>query len=285
MLLRGVMLFRLVLMILTTVSASLWESVGFAETTRTKNELTGPVRSVTVKALGHSATETYDRAGHLIEAMIDLTHMNTATYSLFQYNQEGQLQEELALDPSGKLMYRKRVAHVRDSDGHNTGSVTAADDGSFQHAEFSLYDQRGYLWEQLWVNNSTAYKSLFDVLGRRIYSARYSKGTVFSELRYRYDEQGRLQELVSYNAQGAVTGRASNAYDHLGRCVRATTETFVDAQQRQWITTYEYDEMGNWIKELTSELPSTSQNPTTSTGPLVQERIIEYYDFANNNVP
>ena len=155
------------------------------------------------------------------------------------------IEEELALDTSGKLIFRKRIVHACDSHGRDTASVTTSDEGGFHYAEFSQYDQRGHLWEQLWVNYSITYKSLFDILGRRIYSARYSKGELFSELKHQYDAQGRLHEVIIYNAQGFVASRVMNDYDDMGRRVRATTETFGEDQQRKWITTYEYDDMGN----------------------------------------
>jgi hypothetical protein len=136
---------RIIFTLLATVTVGLWGTVGLAETARSTNELIGPVRLVTIKKLGYSATETYDRAGHLIEAVLDIPHANTATYSLFRYDHHGYLREELALDPSGRLMFRKQVVYARDSGGRNTASVTTSGDGSFQHAEFSLYDERGYL--------------------------------------------------------------------------------------------------------------------------------------------
>lgn len=243
------------------------------------NELIGPVRSVTIKQLGYSATETYDRTGHLVETVIDSTHTHTARYSLFRYDPDGHLQEELALDPSGRLIYRKRVVYARDSGGRDTASVTTSDDGGFHHAEFSQYDQHGHLWEQLWINHSIAYKSLFDILGRRVYSARYTKGELFSELTHQYDEQGRLHQLVVYNGHGVVTGRVMYGYDDVGKRVQAVTETFDEDQHRKWITTYEYDEMGNWIKELTAE---QSRNAPASAVPIVQERQIQYYNLAEN---
>ena len=82
------MYLRLLSILLATLMESFWETAGIAETTRTTNELIGPVRSVTIKKLGYSATENYDRAGHLIEAVIDMAHANTATYSLFRYDQD-----------------------------------------------------------------------------------------------------------------------------------------------------------------------------------------------------
>ena len=92
--------------------------------------------------------------------------------------------------------------------------------------------------EQLWVDDSIAYKSLFDVFGRRIYSARYSKGELFSELKHQYDAWGRYRFRHLQWARD-VAGRVANDYDDRGRRVRATTEAFGQDQQQKWITTYE----------------------------------------------
>lgn len=277
------MFFRLVSVFLVTLAAHPLDSAGGAETTRVKDELIGPVRSVTIKKHGYSTTETYDRAGHLIETVLDLTHVNMATYSYFRYDQDGHLQEELALDLNGRLLYRKQVVYARDPDGRDTASVTASEDGRFQNAEFSQYDHRGHLSEQLWVSASTAYKSLFDIQGHLIYSAYYRKGELLNELKHRYDVVGRLQELVSYDIRGKITGRVVNEYDESGKRTRSTTQIFGETRPRTWITTYEYDSLGNWIKEQTSEQSSSSLPAGAFTTPMVEERTIQYYGAADND--
>lgn len=277
------MFFRLVSVFLVTLSAHPLDSAGGAETTRVKDDLIGPVRSVTIKKHGYSTTETYDRAGHLIETVLDLTHVNMATYSHFRYDQDGHLQEELALDLNGRLLYRKQVVYARDPDGRDTASVTASDDGRFQNAEFSQYDQRGHLSQQLWVSASTTYKSLFDIQGHLIYSAYYRKGELLNELKHRYDVVGRLQELVSYDIRGKITGRVVNEYDESGKRTRSTTQIFGETRPRTWITTYEYDSLGNWIKEQTSEQSSSSLPAGAFTTPMVEERTIQYYGAADND--
>jgi hypothetical protein len=253
-----------------------------AETIRARNELIGPVRTVTTKTYGQSGTETYDRSGNLVEAVIDLAHTNTSTHYLFHHDHEGHPLEEIALDPGGNLIYRKRFAYARDSQGRETASVAVSDDGEFLYAEFSFYDRSGNLAEQFLVRDTTIHRTLLDVLGRVVYSARYNKGALFSELRYRYDEQGRLKELISYNAEGTITGRVMNEHDEAGRRVRATTEQFHAGGSRTWITGYEYDERGNWIRELTSEEPPASQETGAERTYTVQERIIEYYEPRDN---
>jgi hypothetical protein len=138
------------------------------------------------------------------------------------------------------------------------------------------------LAEQFLVHGTTVHRTLFDVLGRVIYSSQYSKGELFSELRHRYDENGRLAELTSFNAQGVVTGRVVNEHDAAGRRVRATTEKFQAGEKRTWITTYDYDGWGNWIREVTAEEPPPSHETGSTPTLIVQERVIEYYDISEN---
>lgn len=279
------MLLRLVAMTLATALVSTWGTASFAETVRTKNELIGPVRTVTTKAQEHSETETYDQAGNLIESITYLAHGDISIRYMFTNDQQGNLQEEIALDTSGKLLYRKRFAYSRDSQGREMASVAASDEGEFHYAEFSIYDRFGNLSEQVLVHDVTAHRSLFDVLGRVIYSARYSKGELFSELRHGYDEQGRLKDLISYNAEGAMTGKVVNEHNASGRRVRAITEKFQAGERRKWITTYEYDAMGNWIKEVTSEDLSASQETGSARTYTVQDRVIEYYKTHDTKAP
>lgn len=276
---------RLITMTVATTLICTYGTAGLAETTKTKNDLIGPVHTVTTTAMGYSEAETYDQAGHLVEAIIDLAHGNTSTRYLFHHDQQGNLLEEVAMDPSGKLLYRKRFAYARDSEGRETASVAVSDDGELLYVEFSLYDRSGNVSEQLLIHGNTAHRNLLDVLGRVIYSSQYNKGELSSELRHSYDERGRLKELISYNAEGATTGRTMNEYDGAGRRVRATTEKFHAGKAGKWITTYEYDGMGNWIKELTSEEPPTSQETGSARTHTVQERVIEYYGTQDTKTP
>ena len=279
------MLLRLVAIILTNVLVCMHAAAGFAETARTKSALIGPVHTVTTKAYGHAETEIYDRAGNLVEAIIDLAHGNSSIHYLFHHDQQGYPLEEVAIDPDGKLIYRKRFAYAWDSQGRETASVAVSDDGEFHYAEFSLYDQFGNASEQLLVHGTTAHRSLFDVLGHVIYSAQYSSGELINELRHRYDERGRLIEIISYNAEGAMTGKVINEYDEAGLCIRATTEQVHAGGKRTWMTIYEYDGMGNWIKELTSEAAPISEEAETAQAYAVQERSIEYYDTHEAKTP
>ncbi|HSF66263.1 MAG TPA: hypothetical protein VLA67_02425 [Nitrospiraceae bacterium] len=279
------MLSRLAGITLVTTLACASNPVAIAKTIAEENNLIGPVRTVTTKSPGSSSTETYDPAGNLTEATVYLKHSETLTRYLFTYDEDGNLREETVSDASGKPIYRKIFAYARDLSGRETASVAASDDGEFHYAEFSIYDQYGNVSEKLFVNDAGTDRSVFDVLGRIIYSAKYDRGQLFSELRHRYDNRGRLSELISYNPQGAITGRLVNQHDDAGRRVRATTEKFHEGQTSKWTSTYEYDATGNWIKEVMWNETGTSQETEAPQDRTVQERIIEYYGIHDSKTP
>ena len=71
--------------------------------------------------------------------------------------------------------------------------------------------------------------------------------------------------------RATLIGRVLNDYDEAGKRIRSTTHTFALPQPRTWITTYEYDSLGNWIKEETTEQSSSSQPAKAFTIPIIEE--------------
>ena len=70
------MLQRLVAIGLLSILVCASDVTASSETARDKNNLIGPVRTVTTKARGLLQTETYDLAGRLIDAAIYQEHFN-----------------------------------------------------------------------------------------------------------------------------------------------------------------------------------------------------------------
>lgn len=273
------MLRRLTAIGLLATLAWIPDVVASHKTAKDKNDLIGPVRTVTTKARGLSETEIYDPTGRLIEAVVHREHDNTSTRYVFTYNLRGELQEEIAYGADTTLIYRKRFAHAYDQAGRETAVVAASQEGEFHHAEFLIYDRYENVSEMIHTDGTMTSRNLFDVLGRILYSSRFKDGQLFSEVKRTYDSRGRMIELISYNPSGAVTGRIFNLYDDSGHRVQATTETFQSGVTSRWITTYDFDSIGNWTKELTKK--DTGAPPETETAPsqTVQERVIEYYEI------
>lgn len=253
-------------------------AVASGKTAREKNGLIGPVRSVVTMTPDLSQTETYDRAGHLIEAVIYLQDENSSTRYVFTYGQRGEQQEELAYDAVGTMLYRKLFAHAQDLTGRETALVAASEEGEFHHADFSTYDRAGNVSETIQTDGTATSRNLFDVLGRLLYSARYREGHLVGELSWRYAADGQVIALTSYSPEGSVTGKILHEYDELGRRVKTTTETIQHGTTSRWITLYEYDGAGNWIKEVTRKQLGRPSDIGTDSNQIVQERLIDYDD-------
>jgi len=279
------MLLRFVAIGLLAALACASDATASSETARDKNNLIGPVRTVATKARGLLQTETYDLAGRLTEAAIYQEHFNISTRYVFTYDQHGKLHEEIAYDDARTLIYRKLFAYAYDSAGRETAVVAATQDGEFHNAEFSLYDKSGNLSEMFLFNGMETYRNVFDVLGRLIYSGRFRNGQLVSELKHTYDSTGHLIETISYSKDGAVVGRNVSEYDDSGYRIRITTETFQSGVASRWITTYENDRTGNWIKEITRKETSTSSQTEPAPSPTVQERVIEYHQIPDVKAP
>lgn len=276
---------RLVAIGLLATLALASDATASSETDRDKNNLIGPVRTVTTKARGLLQTETYDLAGRLTGAAIYQEHFNISTRYVFTYDQHGNLREEIAYDDAQTLIYRKLFAYAHDSAGRETAVVSATHDGEFHYAEFSIYDKSGNLSEMILINGMETDRNVFDVIGRLIYSGRFRDGQLFSEIKHTYDSSGHLIEFISYNLNGVVTGRSVNEYDDSGHRIRTTTETFQSGIASRWVTTYENDRTGNWIKELTRKETSTSVQTEPAPSQTVQERVIEYHQIPDVKTP
>jgi len=249
-------------------------SVTAGGTTAKEHQLSGPVHRVVTRSPSQITTDLYNRSGNLTEVRIDDIHEPSSIRYVFTYDPQGRLKEEIGLDGAGNQLYRNVYAYATDERAGTTAQVAASAAGEFRHAEFWSYDERGQLLETLRIEESHASRNLYDVLGQLLYSGRYREGRLFAEVLHRYDSTRRPIEMISYDSQGAMTGRHVNAYDEQGRRLESTIEKFGQAGSNVWVITYDHDREGNWIKEWLTEPSSTS---TPSPPRLVQERVIEYY--------
>lgn len=272
------MLLRLVVIGLLFTLTCPSSDAGSTKTARDKYELLGPVRMVTTKSSTFSEIENYDRAGNLIASVIYFEYNKTSTRHVFTYNQKGGLQEEAAYDGEGTLKYRKLFAYGYDSDGRETAVVAASQDGAFNHAEFSIYDDRGNLSESVAYSGSGIYRNVFDVQGQIVYSAWFNDGQLFSERKWSYDNNGQLKELISYSPGGTVTGKSIKEYDDSGKLIRETFEKYYQGTASKFVTLYEFDDAGNWIKELMRKESGVASDPSAAPYSVVRERVIVYYE-------
>lgn len=254
------------------------DAVAAAKTDREKNDLIGPVRSVVTITPDSSFSDAYDRAGRLAEAIVYQRDEHSSMRYVFTYNERGDLKEEIGYEADGTVIYRKLFAYAHDPGGRETAVAAASQDGEFHHVEFSLYERHGTVSETIYADRTITSRTLFDVLGRLLYSGQFRAGQLLGETGRTYDSRGRLIAATSYSPGGAVTGRVVHEYDDAGKRIKTTTETIQHGGTNRWITTYEYDGAGNWIKELTTQEPSTPSATKSAPNQILQERLIDYYD-------
>ena len=185
--------------------------------------------------------------------------------------------EEQTFEPDGTVASRKLFGYGVDDQGRPSAQVAVTDQGLFAQVEFSFYDRRGLLSEEIMVTaQGVAEKSLFDVRGHLIYHSRYYQGRLVLEATHHYDTVDRLKESRFYGSDGDPMRTDRYRYD-LGRRIEQSSDYFRQPRLRKSVVTYEFDHIGNWIQE-TVQRWSVKHGAMTTTETLVsRERMITYY--------
>jgi YD repeat-containing protein len=241
-------------------------------------DLEGSVRTVVTKYSQLSTTHQFDRDGQLTS--IELLPLNQAgaVRYVYLYDKTGRLLEEQTFEPDGTVASRKLFGYGVDDQGRPSAQVAVTDQGLFAQVEFSFYDRRGLLSEEIMVTaQGVAEKSLFDVRGHLIYHSRYYQGRLVLEATHHYDTVDRLKESRFYGSDGDPMRTDRYRYDQAGRRIEQSSDYFRQPRLRKSVVTYEFDHIGNWIKE-TVQRWSVKHGAMTTTETLVsRERMITYY--------
>lgn len=252
----------------------------FGETTSdlSKQELTGPVKIAVTR---HSQLRTihhYDRDGRLTKVELFPTQETDSVQYRLSYDDAGRVTEEQTIKPDGHALYKKIYRYGFDEQGRQVAMIAATDDGELAHAEFSLYDERGVVTEDLAITgNGTVEKSLYDIRGKLVYLARYFQGRLVLESTHHHGPLGRLKESRFYSGDGTLMRKDVYRYNDAGLRIEQQSEFFRSAHLRKSVVTYEFDTVGNWTKETIQRW--TERNGTFSLLETVvsRERQITYY--------
>ena len=241
-------------------------------------DLKGNVRTVVTKYPQLTTTHQFDRDGHLTTLELLPVNQAGAVRYDYVYDEDGQLIEEETYDPDGNVAYRKMFRYGFDEQGRPSAQVAVTDQGLFAQAEFSFYDRRGWLSEEIMLTaQGVADKSLFDARGNLVYHARYVQGRLVLEAAHHFDPMDRLMESRFYGSDGDPMRTDRYRYDQAGHRVEQSSEYFRQSHLRKSVVTYEFDQVGNWIKE-TVQRWSKKSGPTALTDTVVsRERMITYY--------
>ena len=268
---------------LFVVVALCWLVVASPATTSARSdldrfELVGSVRTVVTKHPQLKTTQQFDHDGNLTSLeLVPAKEANSARY-VYLHDASGRITEEHTVDPDGTVTNRKQFRYGVDEQGRQLALVAVTDEGLFAHAEFSLYDGRGLLAEQIMVSGQgIAEKSLYDVRGNLIYDARYFQGRLVLEATHHYSPLDRLTESRFYGSDGELMRKDLYRYDQAGNRVEQTSEFYHQSHLRKSVVAYEFDHMGNWTKETIQRWSDKNGAPTLGETVVSRERTITYY--------
>ena len=196
-----------------------------------------------------------------VEGTINSIDARGATLAETRYDAEDKAIEIKMFDTPGSLVSRIEITYdARGNQLEHTayhGDVVRFGPGSSSTEEMeSLTDEQKAELEaaiaQMFSPGTAAWKhtNKYDVEGKLIESELTMMGTVVNRNTFSYDEAGNKSEETGYSADGAV-GKA--------------------------IFTREYDEHGNWTKELHSTVSSWDAEFGLSTPIQVTRRTITYF--------
>ncbi len=243
-----------------------------------KHELLGPVKSVSTKHPQLRTIHQFDRSGRLTRLDLFPTHEADSSRYVFLYDATGRLSEEHTIEADGHVLYKKVYRYVMDERGRPSAVVAATEEGALAHAEFSFYDDRGVLTESIEISGSgAAEKSLFDVRGNLVYTARYFHGRLVLEATHHHGPLGRLKESQFYAGDGGLMRRDTYRYNDAGQRIEQVSEFYKHSHLRKSVVTYEFDQAGNWITETIQRWTDKNGTVTLTETTVSRERQITYY--------
>ncbi|HXX75361.1 MAG TPA: hypothetical protein VEI50_09545 [Nitrospiraceae bacterium] len=256
----------------------IWAADVLARTDLERFELLGPVKTVVTKYPQLRTTHQFDRNGLLTSLELFQTDGKDSARYVFVRDASGRVTEEQTFEPDGTIAYKKIVRYGFDERGRQTALVAATDTGVFTNAEFSIYDHRGFLVEELILSGQGLIeKSLFDVRGNLVYHARYYQGKLVQEATHHHNPLGRLMESRYYGFDGDLMRKDLYRYNEAGQLIEQQSELFHQSHLRKTIVTFEFDHVGNWSKETVQQWTDKGGSLTLADTVVSRERLLTYY--------
>jgi len=256
----------------------IWPTHVIAKSDVDRFELLGPVKTVVTKYPQLRTTHQFNRNGLLMSLeLFQVDGRDSARY-VFVHDPTGRVIEEQTFEPDGTVAYKKLFRYSIDEQGRQTALVATTDTGAFTHAEFAIYDDRGFLTEALYVSGQGVIeKDLFDVRGNPVYHARYYQGKLVEEATHHYSPLGRLRESRYYGFDGDLMRKDFYRYNGAGQRIEQESEVFHQSHLRKTVVTFEFDQAGNWTKETVQQWTDRSGSLALTDTVVSRQRMLTYY--------
>lgn len=268
--------------VLAVAGMLIWFAVGSAlgalSSDLSKHELTGPVKTAVTRHPQLRTVHHFDRDGRLTKVELFPTQESDSAQYHLSHDEAGRVIEEQTIEPDGHLLYKKVYRYGFDEQGRQVAMIAATDDGQLAHAEFSIYDERGLLSEDLAITgNGTVEKSLYDIRGKLVYLARYFQGRLVLESTHHHGPLGRLKESRFYSGDGTLMRKDVYRYNEAGQRIEQQSEFFRSVHLRKSVVTYEFDAAGNWTRETIQRWTEKNGALALAETVVSRERQITYY--------
>jgi hypothetical protein len=223
-----------------------------------------------------------------------LVNENPYAYSVWTFNEQGNLKEKNYYDDKGRLAHQEKTTY--DEHGDKTEGITSIlVNGKLQKTGQYIY-AHGKLAENLQFNsekiktkqvkydtNGNAYQSVtfnaggsidrrtdskfkLDSAGRVVEEDSYADDTMYTgKTTYKYDVMGNQSEVANYNRRDVVIHKrvTTNTYDSTGRMI-SSVEDFIKAGgilRFSLKVVYKYDAAGNRVEEDSYTIKGKIEQP------------------------
>lgn len=180
--------------------------------------------------------------------------------STTRYNENGNLAEEEFYRSTGLLT--AKVIYTYDSRGRHAEQAVFKGDGSRPSKLVYHHDGSGLIVDKMIYNADGAFDwkvhFTYDGKGRKERVAVHdAEGALLSERVYLHDGDGNEVEERVYSAD-ALVSRGVFSYDGKGNRIREIFYLPGGSVSAQYTYRYEFDEAGNWIKQIRSAIDIVS---------------------------
>jgi len=221
---------------------------------------------------------TFDGRGHLIETRTDESQAEFSTQSLPRYNDQGRLVEEFLYDSKGSLLVRSGYSY--DDRNNQTAAIHYDGKGALNCRIDFTYDLEdrlvGVLCYVAEGGRASREFNEYDSIGRKVLEAHYGQNNSLASKRvYHYDTSGNQAGSALYDADGSLIAKTISVFDNRGNEIETATYEDDHLKWRE-VRRFEFDSMGNWIKETATKFTAKT-NGAYSKHIQVKYRTITYY--------
>ena len=250
-----------------------------------KLELVGLVKTIATRETHEGSSNAlvysriFDRLGNEVK-IISGGERNgefiSSIETIHVYNSQGQKTSAKEFWNDGSHL-RDRFFYY-DEQGNQTLEISYKPDGVLEDVLIYIYDDMGHWIERTYFKGGNIFSReksnhTYDAKKRRVETTLWDNAGIKHKKIYNVEEK--VIEEFSYREAGSIKLRRIRQYDNRNNLIRNQAFNQEGTLLQKIVTTYEYDDIGNWIKSVSQWLVKDG-NPYDEVN--ITRRTITYYD-------